>query len=210
MRYLKSNGSPERFESSDQGILKPGRAVALLSYHRPYAHADAGACPPCTTVAIFRSMAVLALGVMFCAPEVVRLRHRLPGCGLLPGSGYGEEPGVVVVPAGNGLVPPSPGGAAQREGEAGAGDQPDGVLPGEAGEPGGLGDRQLDGGDAGRGQGWPPRTGTGAPRGISRSASLISPSSTVSLVSCPVPGFQHRCTACQCRVPSRQTSWASR
>ncbi len=39
------------------------------------------------------------------------------------------------------------------------------------------------------GQGWPPRTGTGAsPREISRSASLISPSSTVSLVSCPVPG----------------------
>ena len=39
------------------------------------------------------------------------------------------------------------------------------------------------------GQGWPPRTGTGAsPRGISRSASVISPSSTVSLVSCPVPG----------------------
>ena len=38
----------------------------------------------------------------------------------------------------------------QREGEADAGDQPGGVLPGEAGEPGGLGDRQLDGGDAGR------------------------------------------------------------
>jgi hypothetical protein len=46
MRYLKSNGSPERFESSDQRILKPGRAVALLSYHRPDAHADAGTRPP--------------------------------------------------------------------------------------------------------------------------------------------------------------------
>ena len=73
----------------------------------------------------------------------------LPGRGLLPGSGYGEEPGAVVVPAGDGLVPPSPGGPVQREGEAGAGDQPGGVLPGETGEPGGLGDRQLDGGDAG-------------------------------------------------------------
>jgi hypothetical protein len=30
----------------------------------------------------------------------------------------------------------------------GAGDEPGGVLHGEAGEPGGLGDRQLDGGDA--------------------------------------------------------------
>ena len=36
---------------------------------------------------------------------------------------------------------------AEREGQAGAGDQPGGVLPGEAGEPGGLGERQLDGGD---------------------------------------------------------------
>jgi hypothetical protein len=46
MRYLKSNGSPERFESSDQRILKHGRAVALLSYHRPDVHADAGTRPP--------------------------------------------------------------------------------------------------------------------------------------------------------------------
>ena len=45
MRYLKSNGPPGRFESSDQRILKPGRAVALLSYHRPDAHADAGTRP---------------------------------------------------------------------------------------------------------------------------------------------------------------------
>ena len=76
---------------------------------------------------------------------LVTLRHRLPGRGLLPGSGYGEEPGAVVVPAGDGLAPPSPGGPVQREGEAGAGDQPGGVLPREAGEPGGLGDRQPDG-----------------------------------------------------------------
>src|SRR5271156_2101793 len=72
------------------------------------------------------------------------------GCGLLPGSGYGEEPGAVVVPAADGLVPPSLEGPVQRGGEAGAGDQPGGVLPGESGEPGGLGDRQRDGGDAGR------------------------------------------------------------
>ena len=56
------------------------------------------------------------------------------------------------MPAGDGLVQPSPEGPAQREGEAGAGDQPGGVLPGEDGEPGGLGDGQLDGCDAGRGR----------------------------------------------------------
>ena len=55
-----------------------------------------------------------------------------------------------MVPAGDGLVPPSLDGPVQREGEASAGDQPGGVLPGETGEPGGLGDRQPDGGDAGR------------------------------------------------------------
>ena len=55
-----------------------------------------------------------------------------------------------MVPSGGGLVPPSPGGPAQCEAEAGAGDEPGGVLHGEAGEPGGLGDRQLDGGDAWR------------------------------------------------------------
>jgi len=54
-----------------------------------------------------------------------------------------------VVPAGDGLVPPSLDGPVQREGESGAGNQPGGVLPGETGEPRGLGDRQLYGGDAG-------------------------------------------------------------
>ena len=54
------------------------------------------------------------------------------------------------MPAGDGLVQPSPDRPAEREGQAGAGDQSGGVLPGEAGEPGGLGDGQLDGGDAGR------------------------------------------------------------
>src|SRR6266568_8322633 len=51
---------------------------------------------------------------------------------------------------GGGLVQPSPQRPAQREGQAGAADQPCGVLAGEAGEPGGLGNGQLDGGDAGR------------------------------------------------------------
>ena len=55
-----------------------------------------------------------------------------------------------MVPAGDGLVQPSPDRPAERESQAGAGDQPGGVLPGEAGEPGGLGDGQLDGGDAAR------------------------------------------------------------
>src|SRR5262249_49917614 len=54
------------------------------------------------------------------------------------------------MPAGDGLVQPSPEGPAQREGQAGAGDQPGGELPGEAGEPGGLRDGPPDGGDAGR------------------------------------------------------------
>src|SRR5262249_21386452 len=67
----------------------------------------------------------------------------------LPGPG-GDQPGVVVMPAGGGLVQPSPEGPAKREGKAGAGDQRGGVLPGEDGEPGGFGDGQLDGRDAGR------------------------------------------------------------
>jgi len=54
------------------------------------------------------------------------------------------------MPAGGGLVQPSPQRPAQREGQASAGDDPGGVLPGEAGEPGGLGDGQFDGGDGGR------------------------------------------------------------
>ena len=53
--------------------------------------------PPGTTVAVFRCVAALLLGVMLCTPDVVTLRHRLPGRGLLPGSGYGEEPGAVVL-----------------------------------------------------------------------------------------------------------------
>jgi len=93
-----------------------------------------------------------------------------------------------VVPAGDGLVPPSPDGPVQREGEAGAGDQPGGVLPGQTGKPGGLGDRQPDGGDAGRaGLAAADRDGR-VTEGISRSASLESPSSMVSLVPCPGPG----------------------
>ena len=56
----------------------------------------------------------------------------------------------MVVPAGGGLVAASAGGPAQREGEAGAGDQPGERLGGgQAGQPGGLGDGQPDRGDAG-------------------------------------------------------------
>ena len=122
-----------------------------------------------TTVAVFRRVTALPLGVMLCAPEVVTLRHLLSGRGLLPGSGYGEEPGAVVVPAGDGLVPPSLDGPVQREGEAGAGDQPGGVLPGETGEPGGLAGRQPDGGDAGR-AGQAGRRGPGRARHRGESA----------------------------------------
>jgi hypothetical protein len=54
------------------------------------------------------------------------------------------------VPPGAGLVAAPPGGPAQVKGEAGAGDEPGGVLPGQAFDAGGLGDGELDGGDAGR------------------------------------------------------------
>src|SRR6266849_1527937 len=48
------------------------------------------------------------------------------------------------MPAGGGLVAAPPGGPAQGEGEPGAGDEPAGVVGGEAGQPGGLGDREPD------------------------------------------------------------------
>ena len=104
---------------------------------------------PGTTVVVFLCVAVLPLSVMSRLAAGATFRHLLPGRGWLPGPG-GEQPGAVVMPAGDGLVQPSPEGPSQREGQAGAGDQPAGVLPGQASEPGGLGDGQLDGGDAGR------------------------------------------------------------
>ena len=128
----------------------------------------------------------LPLGVIFVRRTLLHSVTAFPA-GLYPVR-LSRGAGAVVVPAGDGLVPPSLDGPVQREGEASAGDQPGGVLPGETGEPGGLGDRQPDGGDAGR-AGLAAATGTGASsRGISRSASLISPWCPVSLVSCPVPG----------------------
>ena len=50
----------------------------------------------------------------------------------------------MVVPPGGGLVPPAPGGPAQPERQAGRGEQPGRPVGGQAGEPGGLGDRQPD------------------------------------------------------------------
>ena len=73
----------------------------------------------------------------------------------------GQQPGAVVVPAGSGLVAASPAGPAQAEGEAGAGDEPGGVLPGQAFDAGGLGDGEPDRGDAGR-------AGLSAPSGDGR------------------------------------------
>ncbi len=55
-----------------------------------------------------------------------------------------------MVPPGAGLVAAPPPGPAQVEGQAGAGDQPGGVLPGQAFDAGGLGDGELDRADAGR------------------------------------------------------------
>src|SRR5260370_40044329 len=64
--------------------------------------------------------------------------------------GGGEKAGAVMVPAGGGLVAPGAGGPAQGEGEPGPGDDPGGMLPGQAGQPRGLGNREPDGGDSGR------------------------------------------------------------
>src|SRR3974377_1795857 len=96
--------------------------------------------PACTTVAVCRRVAALLLSLTYCPLDVVTLRPLLPGRGWLSWTGR-EEPDAVVVPAGGGLVPSSPQRPAQREGEPGAGDEPGGVSRGEAGEPGGLGDR---------------------------------------------------------------------
>jgi len=65
-----------------------------------------------------------------------------------------------VVPSGAGLVLAPPPGPAQVEGEAGAGDEPGGVLAGEAGQAGGLCNGELDRADAGR-AGLPGEAGDG-------------------------------------------------
>jgi hypothetical protein len=57
-------------------------------------------------------------------------------------------------------LPWPPPGPAQVKCEAGTGDEPGGVLPGEADQAGGLGDRQLDRADAGR-AGLPGQGGDG-------------------------------------------------
>ncbi len=62
----------------------------------------------------------------------------------------GQQSGAVVVPTGSGLMTAPPAGPAEAEGEAGAGDPPGGVLPGQAFDAGALGDGELDRGDAGR------------------------------------------------------------
>jgi hypothetical protein len=54
--------------------------------------------------------------------------------GWLPCRG-GKDPAAVVVPSGGGLMPWSPGGPAQYEGEAGAGDEPGGVAARAASKP---------------------------------------------------------------------------
>src|SRR5215470_7015090 len=61
-----------------------------------------------------------------------------------------QQPGAVVVPPGSGPVAAPPPGPAQVEGEGGAGDQPSGVLPGQAFDAGGLGYGELDRADARR------------------------------------------------------------
>lgn len=65
-----------------------------------------------------------------------------------------------MVPPGAGLVAAPPPGPAQVKGEAGAGDEPGGVLAGEVDQAGGLGDGEPDGADAGR-AGLPGPAGNG-------------------------------------------------
>ena len=85
-------------------------------------------------------------GVMLAGAGYTRSPHfGRPGSG-----GGGGEAGAVVVPAGGGLVAPPLGGPAQCEGELGTGDQLGERLACEAGQPGGLDDRQPDRRDAGR------------------------------------------------------------
>jgi hypothetical protein len=58
----------------------------------------------CTTVAVFRCVVVPSLNVIGCSSRCGYIALPPIGCGWLPGFGRGEESGVVVVPAGGGLV----------------------------------------------------------------------------------------------------------
>ena len=86
--------------------------------------------PVCVRAAALRDAMLMAAGYMLSPPS----GRRLSG-------GCLEEPGAVVVPAGGGLVASPPQRPAQGGREPGAGEQPGGGLPGQCGEPGGLGDR---------------------------------------------------------------------
>ena len=86
--------------------------------------------PVCVRAAALRDAMLMAAGYMLSSPS----GRRLSG-------GCLEEPGAVVVPAGGGLVASPPQRPAQGGREPGAGEQPGGGLPGQCGEPGGLGDR---------------------------------------------------------------------
>lgn len=86
--------------------------------------------PFCVRAAALRDAMLMAAGYMLSPPS----GRRLSG-------GCLEEPGAVVVPAGGGLVASPPQRPAQGGREPGAGEQPGGGLPGQCGEPGGLGDR---------------------------------------------------------------------
>ncbi len=85
-----------------------------------------------------------------------------------------------MVPSGAGLVPAPPPGPAQVKGEAGAGDEPGGVLAGEADQAGGLGDGEPDGADAGR-------AGQPGPGGDGRVAERDAQVSVVGLVPVVAP-----------------------
>jgi hypothetical protein len=89
------------------------------------------------TVAVSRFVAALPLSVMWCSLLLVTCCYPLS---VADCRGCLDVPGTVVVPAGGGLVASPSQRPAQDEREPGAGDQPGGGLPGQCGEPGGLGD----------------------------------------------------------------------
>ena len=93
----------------------------------------------------------------------------------------GQQPGAVVVPTGSGLMTAPPAGPAEAEGEAGAGDPPGGVLPGQAFDAGGLGDGEPDRGDAGR-AGLPAPGGDG--RVAERDAQVSVADVVLAMVAC--------------------------
>ena len=98
------------------------------------------------------------------------------------------------MPPGPGLVTAPPPGPAQAEGEAGAGDQPGGMLPGQAFDAGGLGDGEPDRSYAGR-AGLPAAGGDG--RVAERDAQVSAADAVLAVVACAGGGVREGDVAAQ-------------